>query len=150
MRFSSVHHAVLTELTHETGCRSKHLHRNGRLHFGAECRTEPQTRRAAQCRTQLAIERASQAGARCATRRAVHCRVERGAEVLTDGGPEFLGLGATDRRAQPRTRRGTDRRVKSLIDGHIDGRVGSSLELRGQSGSDSPSAGARARHSPGL
>jgi hypothetical protein len=120
MRFSNRHHAVLAELTHETGCGSKHPHRNCGVRFGTQRHIQPQTQRAVQRRTQLAAERASQAGTHCATRCAIDCRVESGVEVLTDGGAEFPSLGAIDDCAEPRTHRATDRRAKSLSDGHID------------------------------
>ena len=96
------------------------------------------TEGASRRRNQLAAERASQAGTRCATRCAIHSRIARGVEVLTDGDPEFSGLGAIDGRTEPRTHRATDRRAKSLIDGHIDGGSEGGLEPRGHPGIDSP------------
>ena len=137
-------------LTRRAGYSLWHSHRNCGVHFGTQCPAQPQTQRAVRRRTQSATERPSQAGTRFATRRAIHCRIERGVDVQTDGGPEFLSLGAIERRAQPRVRRGTERRAKSLNDGHIDGGGVLGLEPRGQSGSDSPPAGASLRHSPGL
>ena len=134
MRFSNRHHAVLTELTHETGCRSQNSHRNCGVRVQTQCHARPQTQRAVQCRTQLAAERASQAGTRCATRRPVDCQVEKGADVLTDSGAELPSIGAIDGRAEPRTRRAADQRAKSLIDGHIDGRILLGVEPRSHPG----------------
>ena len=125
-------------------CGSKDSHRNCGVRLGTQRRIQPQTQRAVQGRTQLATERASQAGARCATRRAVDCRIERGVRVPTDHGPEFRGLGAIDHRAQPRTRRATDWRAKSLSDGHIDGGSERGLESRSHPRIDPPVAGASA------
>jgi hypothetical protein len=142
MRFSNVHHAVLTELTHETRCGSKVSHWNCGVRFGTRCHVQPQIQRAVQGRTQLATERASQGGIRCGTRRAIDYRVEGGVDVQTHSGAEFPSLGAIGRRIKPRTRRATDRRAKSLNDGHIDGRSVLGVEPRGHSGSDSPLAGA--------
>ncbi len=149
MRFSNVHRAVLAELTRQTGSGSKHPHRNCRVHFGAQGRTEPQTQRAAQRRSQLATQCAGQAGTHCEIRRAIDCRIERGVEVPTDCGVECHGPGAIGCRVQPRVRRGTERRAKLLIDDHIDGRIVLGLEPRGQPGSDSPPASARLRQNSG-
>ena len=120
---------------------AKHPHRNCGVRFRTQCRARPQTQRAVQCRTQLAAERVSQAGTRCATRRPVHCQVEKGVDVLTDGGAELPSLGAIGCRVEPRTRRAADRRAKSLTDGHIDGRSVLGLEPRSHPRIDPPVAG---------
>ena len=129
---------------------SRHPHWNCGVRFGNQCHIQPQTQRAVQGRTQLATERAGQAGARCATHRAIDCWIERGIEVRTDCGPEFLSLGAIDRRAESGTHRAADRRAKSLIDCHIDGGSERGLEPRGHPGIDSPLASASLRPSSGL
>ena len=147
MRFSNRHHAVLTELTHETGCGLKDSHRNYGVQLGTECQAQPQTQRAAQCRTQHAAERANQAGTHCATRCAIDCRAERGVEVRTDSGAEFPSLGAIGRFVEPRPRRATDCRAKSLIDCHIDGRSVLGVEPRSHPRIDPPVASSSLRHS---
>jgi hypothetical protein len=140
MRFSNRHHAVLTESTHETGYRSKDSHWNCGVRFDAQCPVRPGTRRRFHGSTQLAAERAGQAGTRCS----VHCRTERGVDVQTDSSTEFPSLGAIGRRAEPRTCRATDCRGKSLIDGHVEGRVVLSIECRSHPQIDPPIAGASA------
>jgi hypothetical protein len=130
------------------------LYQNCRAHSGTQCQVRPQTQRAVQRLTQLAAERASQAGARygtrCATRRRVHCRVKSGVEARTEGGVEFPGLGAIDGRTEPRTRRETDLRAKSLIDCHIDRRSVLGIECRSHPRIDPPVAGRSAGQSSGL
>ena len=95
-------------------------------------------------RGQPAAERASQAGVRCRVHRTTDCGIERRAEFLIDGGAEFPGLSAVDGRARLGTRRAAIRPAKSLIDGHIDGRVVFGIECRGHSRSDPSLAGASA------
>jgi len=129
-RHAGQYHTELAGVTGKGGCGSWHSHRNCGVRFRTQCLVQPLTRRAVQGGTQLAIERASQAGLRCRTRRATDCRIERGVEARTDHGPEFPGLGAIGRRAEPRTRRATDPRAKSLIDSHIDGSSERGLEPR--------------------
>jgi len=129
-------------------CGAKHPHRNCGVRFRTQCHARPQTQRAVQRRTQLAAERVSQAGTRCATRRPVHCQVEKGVDVLTDSGAELPSLGAIGRRAEPRTRRAADCRAKSLIDGHIDGRIVLGVEPRSHPRIDPPVA--RSSASSGL
>gem|GEM_PF-7123430 len=139
---------MLTGVGCGNGCWSKHPHRNCGVHFRTQCHARPQIQRAVQGRTQLAAERTSQAGTHCATRCAIGCRVERGVEVLTDGGAEFPSLGAIGRRIEPRTRRATDRRAKSLNDGHIDSDSERGLEPRSHPRIDPPIAGASAGLGP--
>ena len=136
-RSSRHYRLVLAEVTTESGCGSKHSNQD----CAVWCRPEPGNRlhieRAARRRNQLAVERASQRGA--------HSRTQSG----TDSGAEVPSLcgvgcdveGATGCRVEPRVRRGAERRAKSLIDGHIDGRVVPGLEPRSQPGSDPPLAG---------
>jgi len=98
--------------------------------FGTQRRVQPQAHLAVNRRTLLAIERAGQAGPRCRSRCAVDCQIEDGVEVLTYGGADFPSPGAIGRRIEPRTRRATDRRAKSLIDGDIDVRSERGLDAR--------------------
>jgi len=90
------------------------------------------------CRGRLTTERAGQVGTRCEAHRATDCRAEAGVDVPTQSGAEFAILCAVGRRAQPRTRRATDSRPKSLIDGHIENRVVCGSECRSHSRIDPP------------
>ena len=145
MRFSNRHDAALAELAHESGCGSRHSHRNRGVCFGTQCHIQSQTQRAVRRRVQLPAERASQ--------RAAHSRTQ----SSTDSGAETQSLcgvgcdveGATGCHVEPRVHRATESRAKPLTDGHIHGRVVLGLEPRSQPGSDSPIAGSSAGSSLG-
>jgi len=145
-RFSSQYLSVLTRVTNESRCWSKHSHRD----CGVRCRPElsncldvrPATHRRRQC----AAEHASDSAAR----RAIDRHVERGVDVATDSGAQFPGLGAVGRHVEAGVHHAAESQAKSLIDSHIDGRFVLRVEPRSQPGSDSPPAGASLRYSPGL
>ncbi len=152
-RSSRHYRPVLAEVTHETGCGSQYSRRNCGVRFGTRCHIQPQTQRAVQRPTQLAAERAGQTGTRCVT----DSRIEAGVDAQTDSGAEVPSLcgvgcgaeGATGCHVEPRVRREAEERAKSLIDGHIDGRVVFGLEPRSQPGSDSHPADAGLRQNSG-
>jgi hypothetical protein len=147
-RLNGPYHPVLAGVRNESGRGSRDSHRNCGVRFRTQCHARPQIQRAVQRRTQLAAERGSQAGTRCATRCAIDCRVERDVDVQTDDGAEFPSLRAIVRRVEPRTRRATDERAKSLIDGHIDGGSERGLEPRSHPRIDPPVAGRSASLGP--
>lgn len=141
MRFSSRHHAVLTEPTHETGCGSKHSCQNwvagGRPELSLRSLIEGATHHC----TLLTAERGSERGAHGrvgpAADRDVEVRSLRGVGRNTDRAAEC--------HAESGALSGTETRTKSLIDGHIEIPIVCGSECRSHPRIDSP----RSDSSPG-
>jgi len=126
-----------------------HSHRDCGVHFGPDFSTKPRIRPATGCATHLATESVSES----ASHGAVGCRTRPRTDCGADGTIDCTLVCRADFGVLPRVGSGllsgAEVRAKSLIDGHIDGRVVFGIECRSHSRIDPPVAGANAGLDPG-
>ena len=125
-------------------CRTRHSHRDCGVHFGSDFSTKPRIRPATDCATCLAIESVSES----ASHGAVGCRTRPRTGCRADGAVDCTHVCRADFGVLPRVGSGllsgAEVRAKSLIDGHIDGRVVFGIECRSHPRIDPPVASASA------
>jgi hypothetical protein len=127
---------------------ARHAHWDCGIHFGADFSTEPRIRPATDYATWPATESASES----ASHGAVGCRTRPGTVCGADGAINCALVCRADFRVLRRLGfgglPGAEIRVKSLIDGHIDGRAVFGVECQSHPRVDPPVAGASASLSP--
>lgn len=123
---------------------ARHSHRDCGVHFGPDFSTQPRTRPATDCATYLATESVSES----VSHGAVGCRTRPRAGCGADGAVDCTLVCRADSGVLPRVGfgglPGAEIRAKSLIDGHIDGRIVLGLEPRSHPRIDPLIAGASA------
>jgi len=123
---------------------ARHSHRDCGVHFGSDFSTEPRIRPATDCATCLATESVSESESHgavgCRTRPRTGCGADGAIECALVCRADFGVLPRVGFRVLP----GAEARAKSLINGHVDGRVVFGIECRSHPRIDPPVAGASA------